>query len=198
MKNKPIQRMALVAIFAALYVILCYVDIQAGRFKITLAALVIYFVSFSFSFTDALSCSILGVFIDQLIYGLTPTTWLWMLPPLIRPLIISPIKCLLERKGIILDEKRILSVLLVIITSLLTTCANTGALYLDSIIMKYDFKAVFIQNVIQALITVATGIVEIFLLFPTIKALRKASFLPNEKEVQKAALLKGTKHREKR
>ncbi len=190
--------MALVAIFAALYVILCLVDIQAGRFKITLASLVIYFVSFSFSFTDCISCTVLGVFVDQLIYGLTPTTWLWMLPPLIRPLIIAPIKCLLERKGILLDEKKILSISLVIVTSLLTTLANTGALYLDSVIMKYDFSAVLVQNVIQAVITMATGIVEIFLIFPTIKALRKASFLPNEKEVQKNALLKGTRHKRRR
>ncbi len=198
MKNKPVRRMALIAIFAALYVILCLIDIQAGRFKITLAAFVIYFVCFAFPFSDCISCCILGVFVDQLIYGLTPTTWLWMLPPLIRPLIISPIKAILERKGILLDEKKILSISLVIITSLLTTLANTGALYLDSIIMKYDFKAVFIQNLIQALITVATGVFEIFLLFPTIRALRKASFIPNEKEVLKNALLNNTKKKRRR
>ena len=97
-----------------------------------------------------------------------------------------------------MDEKKILSISLVIITSLLTTLANTGALYLDSIIMKYDFKAVFIQNLIQALITVATGVFEIFLLFPTIRALRKASFIPNEKEVLKNALLNNTKKKRRR
>lgn len=192
MKKNAVRRLALCAIFAALYVILCLLDIKIGRIKITLAALVIYFVCFAFDAKDCFFCCILGVFIDQLLYGLTPTTVIWMLPPLIRPVLIVPIKSHFEKEGTLLDQKKVLTIILVMIASLLTTACNTGALYLDALIMKYDFKAVMIQNVIQALITMGTGIIEVCLLFPVLKALRKASFIPNEQEVKKRALLHGT------
>lgn len=192
MKKNSVRQLALCAIFAALYVILCLLDIKIGRIKITLAAFVIYFACFAFEAKECFFCCILGVFIDQLIYGLTPTTIIWMLPPLIRPVFIIPIKNHFEREGTLLDHKKVLTLVLVMIASLLTTAANTGALYLDALIMKYDFKAVMIQNVIQALITMITGIVEVSLLFPVLKALRKASFIPNEQEVMKKALLHGT------
>ena len=192
MKKNSVRQLALCAIFAALYVILCLLDIKIGRIKITLAAFVIYFACFAFEPKECFFCCILGIFIDQLIYGLTPTTVIWMLPPLVRPVFIVPIKAHFEREGTLLDHKKVLTIILVMIASLLTTAANTGALYLDALIMKYDFKAVMIQNVIQALITMITGIVEVSLLFPVLNALRKASFIPNEQEVMKKALLHGT------
>ena len=165
--NSTIRRLALSGVLAALYLALCYLDISFGRYKITLAATVIYFVSFCFGPADCFFVCFVGVFLDQLLYGLTPTTLLWMLPPLLRPILINPITYHYGKKGIHMEDKKILSISLIIISSLLV-----------SLIIGYPYKAVLLDNILQAIITMGTGVLEAFLLFPLVKAIRKANLLP--------------------
>lgn len=176
--NSTIRRLALSGVLAALYLALCYLDISFGRYKITLAATVIYFVSFCFGPADCFFVCFVGVFLDQLLYGLTPTTLLWMLPPLLRPILINPITYHYGKKGIHMEDKKILSISLIIISSLLVSAANSLVFYLDSLIIGYPYKAVLLDNILQAIITMATGVLEAFLLFPLVKAIRKANLLP--------------------
>ena len=135
--NSTIRRLALSGVLAALYLALCYLDISFGRYKITLAATVIYFVSFCFGPADCFFVCFVGVFLDQLLYGLTPTTLLWMLPPLLRPILINPITYHYGKKGIHMEDKKILSISLIIISSLLVSATNSLVFYLDSLIIGY-------------------------------------------------------------
>ena len=176
--NSTIRRLALSGVLAALYLALCYLDISFGRYKITLAATVIYFVSFCFGPADCFFVCFVGVFLDQLLYGLTPTTLLWMLPPLLRPILINPFTYHYGKKGIHMEDKKILSISLIIISSLLVSATNSLVFYLDSIIIGYPYKAVLLDNILQAIITMGTGVLEAFLLFPLVKAIRKANLLP--------------------
>lgn len=176
--NSTIRRLALSGVLAALYLALCYLDISFGRYKITLAATVIYFVSFCFGPADCFFVCFVGVFLDQLLYGLTPTTLLWMLPPLLRPILINPITYHYGKKGIHMEDKKILSIILIIISSLLVSATNSLVFYLDSLIIGYPYKAVLLDNILQAIITMGTGVLEAFLLFPLVKAIRKANLLP--------------------
>ena len=176
--NSTIRRLALSGVLAALYLALCYLDISFGRYKITLAATVIYFVSFCFGPADCFFVCFVGVFLDQLLYGLTPTTLLWMLPPLLRPILINPITYHYGKKGIHMEDKKILSISLIIISSLLVSATNSLVFYLDSLIIGYPYKAVLLDNILQAIITMGTGVLEAFLLFPLVKAIRKAKLLP--------------------
>ena len=176
--NSTIRRLALSGVLAALYLALCYLDISFGRYKITLAATVIYFVSFCFGPADCFFVCFVGVFLDQLLYGLTPTTLLWMLPPLLRPILINPITYHYGKKGIHMEDKKILSISLIIISSLLFSATNSLVFYLDSLIIGYPYKAVLLDNILQAIITMGTGALEAFLLFPLVKAIRKANLLP--------------------
>ena len=176
--NSTIRRLALSGVLAALYLALCYLDISFGRYKITLAATVIYFVSFCFGSADCFFVCFVGVFLDQLLYGLTPTTLLWMLPPLLRPILINPITYHYGKKGIHMEDKKILSISLIIISSLLVSATNSLVFYLDSLIIGYPYKAVLLDNILQAIITMGTGVLEAFLLFPLVKAIRKANLLP--------------------
>ena len=176
--NSTIRRLALSGVLAALYLALCYLDISFGRYKITLAATVIYFVSLCFGPADCFFVCFVGVFLDQLLYGLTPTTLLWMLPPLLRPILINPITYHYGKKGIHMEDKKILSISLIIISSLLVSATNSLVFYLDSLIIGYPYKAVLLDNILQAIITMGTGVLEAFLLFPLVKAIRKANLLP--------------------
>ena len=176
--NSTIRRLALSGVLAALYLALCYLDISFGRYKITLAATVIYFVSFCFGPADCFFVCFVGVFLDQLLYGLTPTTLLWMLPPLLRPILINPFTYHYGKKGIHMEDKKILSISLIIISSLLVSATNSLVFYLDSLIIGYPYKAVLLDNILQAIITMGTGVLEAFLLFPLVKAIRKANLLP--------------------
>ena len=176
--NSTIRRLALSGVLAALYLALCYLDISFGRYKITLAATVIYFVSFCFGPADCFFVCFVGVFLDQLLYGLAPTTLLWMLPPLLRPILINPITYHYGKKGIHMEDKKILSISLIIISSLLVSATNSLVFYLDSLIIGYPYKAVLLDNILQAIITMGTGALEAFLLFPLVKAIRKANLLP--------------------
>ena len=176
--NSTIRRLALSGVLAALYLALCYLDISFGRYKITLAATVIYFVSFCFGPADCFFVCFVGVFLDQLLYGLTPTTLLWMLPPLLRPILINPITYHYGKKGIHMEDKKILSISLIIISSLLVSATNSLVFYLDSLIIGYPYKAVLLDNILQAIITMGTGVLEAILLFPLVKAIRKANLLP--------------------
>ena len=176
--NSTIRRLALSGVLAALYLALCYLDISFGRYKITLAATVIYFVSFCFGPADCFFVCFVGVFLDQLLYGLTPTTLLWMLPPLLRPILINPTTYYYGKKGIHMEDKKILSISLIIISSLLVSATNSLVFYLDSLIIGYPYKAVLLDNILQAIITMGTGVLEAFLLFPLVKAIRKANLLP--------------------
>ena len=176
--NSTIRRLALSGVLAALYLALCYLDISFGRYKITLAATVIYFVSFCLGPADCFFVCFVGVFLDQLLYGLTPTTLLWMLPPLLRPILINPITYHYGKKGIHMEDKKILSISLIIISSLLVSATNSLVFYLDSLIIGYPYKAVLLDNILQAIITMGTGVLEAFLLFPLVKAIRKANLLP--------------------
>ena len=176
--NSTIRRLTLSGVLAALYLALCYLDISFGRYKITLAATVIYFVSFCFGPADCFFVCFVGVFLDQLLYGLTPTTLLWMLPPLLRPILINPITYHYGKKGIHMEDKKILLISLIIISSLLVSATNSLVFYLDSLIIGYPYKTVLLDNILQAIITMGTGVLEAFLLFPLVKAIRKANLLP--------------------
>lgn len=77
-----------------------------------------------------------------------------------------------------MEDKKILSISLIIISSLLVSATNSLVFYLDSLIIGYPYKAVLLDNILQAIITMGTGVLEAFLLFPLVKAIRKANLLP--------------------
>lgn len=65
-------------------------------------------------------------------YGVTATTVLWIIPPAVRGLLIG---LYAKRCGYELSRKQLVGVL--IVTSLVVTLLNTGAIYLDSVIYGY-------------------------------------------------------------
>ena len=174
MRNKStVYRLAIDSIMASVYFALTFLKVDAGVFRISLGAILPIFVCLSFPFIDSFSICFLGIFLEQLFFGLTPTTVLWMLPPLLRPLIISPFTHHYYKKNENMEDHKVLSIVLVIIASLCVSLANTGVLYLDSFIMDYPYAAALQRLAFQTLITISIGIVFTIILFPVIKILRK-------------------------
>lgn len=175
--HRIIYRMALGGVFAALYLILCLLDITVGRFKITLAGIVPIFVCLSFPFPDALYTMFIAVFLDQLLYGLSITTPIWAIPPLLRVLILAIYDLILRKKVIEPENKKVLTSIIVVFSSVVLSASNSLAYYLDSLIVGYTYAAVILDNVLQCIITIGSSLVELFVIFPVLKALRKTSFL---------------------
>lgn len=170
-------RLCITAIFAALYFVLTsWLTIRIGNLRISIASLPILILAIMYGPVESCGAAILGEFIYQLLnYGLTLTTPLWLLPPVIRALIVAFGYRMLKKGN---DEpwhdRPIWFGLLLIIAAIITTLANTGITWLDSVIYHYySFAYVFGDFVVRLITGIVTAFVMSLILPPVVKALRK-------------------------
>ena len=118
----------------AVYVVLNPVGpIRLGWINISVSALPIIVGALLYGPGGGLMVGLVGAFLGQLMtYGVTATTVLWIIPPAVRGLLIG---LYAKRCGYELSRKQLVGVL--IVTSLVVTLLNTGAIYLDSVIYGY-------------------------------------------------------------
>lgn len=174
MRNKyRVYRLAIDSLMASMYFVLTFIKIDAGIYRISLGAILPIFVCLVFPFIDSFAICFIGIFLEQLFFGLTPTTVLWMLPPLLRPLMISPVTHHFRKKNENMEDHKVISLLIVIFSSICVSFSNTGVTYLDSMIMDYPYAAAIPRLVFQTLITLSLAIVFTLILFPVIKILRR-------------------------
>lgn len=173
--------MTLIALLSSLYVVLSFLEIEAGVFKISLASFVIIFSSLTLPFVDSLSIAIIGTFIQQLKFGLGPTTILWMLPIIIRALFISSMDLISRRFDKNLYERKVLCIITIVISSIIVTILNTAVMYFDALIYQYPYEFVFITAIFRALINIGITVCETILIFIIIKPLNKGGMLPERK-----------------
>ena len=83
--------MTLMALSLALYVALSYASINRQFIKISLTGLPIIFIAVVYGPIEGMLVGGIGEFFCQLVsqYGLTPTTPLWVLPAIVRGLIVG-------------------------------------------------------------------------------------------------------------
>ena len=144
-RNTYIIRFALIALFTALYFVLSKYSINISNLlRISFTGVVIIYAATCFGFSDAIIIVLLGEFLNQLFseYGLSVTTPLWIIPPLLRVIPISVTRLIYKRnEKQILGEKKVINFLIYygvsLLGSLLTTAGNTLVIYLDAKIMNY-------------------------------------------------------------
>lgn len=179
MKKNTTLRMCLVAVFAALYFVLTmYLTIRIGNITITLASLPVLLLAVLYRPVESAVAAALGELLHQVLtYGLTVTTPLWILPPVIRGLIVA-FGCILIRKktgGQDPWKKPVWFFALLILAAAVTTVFNTGITWLDSIIFHYyTFAYVFGDFMIRFFTGIATAVVMGVILPPTVIAIRNA------------------------
>jgi len=200
MKMSVTKRMAIIAVMSALYIVLGLISINLGVIKITFASLTTITIAVLLGPLDAMGVALIGSFIEQLVlgYGLTPTTVLWMLPPIIKAGLYG-LTALLYRRH---HEETVEQNLLIyyastIIIGLIVTALNTGVIILDAKIFGYPDGLTGILIVMRFVSSILTSIAVAAISIPIIKAIKpKFARFSNRKYVKgKVVIMKKEKNK---
>ena len=124
--------------------------------------------------------ALLGEFLCQvMMYGLMPTTILWLLPPVARGLVIGGAARFFWKSGCLLESRPVTCYVVCLVGSFATSCVTTVCLWLDSLIYDYfSFAFVFGSALIRfgkdiVIVAIVTTIV-----IPLMKLLRRGGLVP--------------------
>lgn len=148
------RRIAMDAVLAALYFALSVLTITIGNLQLRFTALALIMTALIFTPLDVCAVALVGEFLYQLIlFGLTATTPIWLLPPVLHGLLLG-LAALLVRRFV--PEKRQLAVFFCacILCGVLNAVFNTAALYVDAHVYHYYYPETFFA---QALIRLGIG-----------------------------------------
>lgn len=172
--QKVIYRLAIDSMMAALYFVLAYFSFSFGNVRITIASLVIVMVSFLYSTKDSLMVALIGELINQCAkYGFTPTTALWILPVLLRALLLSLFATLSRRRGQYLENRTFLYYFSCLFVSLIVTVVNTGILFFDGFLMNYPVSFTLIETLFRFLSSIVTSFVVSSISLPILRSLNR-------------------------
>jgi hypothetical protein len=113
----------------------------------------------------------------MLSYGFTVTTPLWLIPPALRGLVIGLASAAAVKRGTRLEASAAVYYLVCAAAALATTIANTGVIWLDSLVMGYyNFAYVFGDFTVRIVTGLLTAAVVSTAALPVAAALKKAGF----------------------
>ena len=184
-QNKAImttKRIALNAVFIAVYVVLRILNIPFGNaFRFTLAPFAVILCALLFGSVDGLIVGFLGEFLSQILtYGWTPTTLLWCVGETVRGLILGLCAILFLKKWLLGAQrlngiKNVVLALCCSVTGVLAALGQTFALYVDSNMFGYyRYEIVFGVLIWRVLVYIVLSVVFGYLSIPIISSLRKA------------------------
>lgn len=163
------HRLTLYGMLTALYVVLSYVSIPLPGIngKIAFAALPIIFAATSFGLVDALIIATFGSFLMQILqYGIQITTPLWLIPPILRALVIGIVAEIYFHKNDKLSNHKVIYALTSLVAGLVVTGANTAAIYLDGVILGYDSAIVWLSTLLRFVTSIITTVVLTIICYP--------------------------------
>ena len=173
--------MTLLGLCLALYVALAFASVNLQFTEITLKGLPVIFIAVVYGPIEAMLVGAIGEFIHQLgTYGITPTTALWILPPVVRGLIVG---LLFKQKDV---KKYIpLWIFTVVLCCIVVTAINTFVIWLDAKLFEYSSGLTTIRIVFRFVGSIVTavvyGLVVPFLFEPLIKQGKFETETPKEK-----------------
>lgn len=172
------KRIALDGVLAAVYFALSYLVINTGSLKFTFTSLAIVVAALLFGPLDACAVALMGEFLYQVvIFGVTATTPIWMIPPIIHALALG-LCALAVRRERPLYDRPVLCYAACIGSGLVNTVCNTLALYADSKIMGYyKYEIVFGVALVRALVGMVTAVVVASVALPLVRTVRTRGLL---------------------
>ena len=144
--SNHVHRLAIDAMLAALFFALSMFSVDLGFIKFTVAPLAILIAGLLFGPFDGAVVGLIGAFLEQLIkYGFSITMPLWILPAVVRGLLIGSLALLLrayfqkKTEGTFTPAKPgketplfvLLTVVCAILSAIVVTVCNTLPLYVD-------------------------------------------------------------------
>jgi ECF transporter S component (folate family) len=173
-KLRVVQRISMDAMLTAVYFVLSYFSISiGGGLEISLASFPIVLSALVFGPWDSSFIALLGEFLDQVLkYGITLTTVLWILPPMLRGLTIGFFASMLARKGRRLEDNLLLYLAVSILGAILTSGGNTLVSYLDSLVYDYPLVSVYVVAAMRFLLGLITAVIVALACRPVAKVIR--------------------------
>ncbi|MEE1315440.1 MAG: ECF transporter S component [Faecalimonas sp.] len=177
------SRLALNAIFIALYIVLSMLAITIGGLKITFEHFPVILCAVLYGPVDAILVGTMGELFNQLTsFGLTPTTLLWILPIVFRGACIGICGKVLAKwmSPIAILQKKIpvcfLSIC--ILSGIVSSALNTFAFYVDSKMFGYySYVLVFGSLIARLALGVVTSVIIGYCVKTVLYALRKANYV---------------------
>lgn len=169
------KRMAIIAVMSALYIVLGLISINLGVIKITFASITTITVAVLLGPIESMSVALVGSFIEQFIlgYGLTPTTILWMLPPIIKAGLYGLVAVIYRKHHEDTVEQNLwLYFGSTIVIGLITTALNTGVIILDARIFGYPDGLTTVLIIMRFVSSILTSIAVAAISIPIIKAIK--------------------------
>ena len=173
------RRICYIALLAAMYYVLNMMEIRTpGNLHITFDALPVMVSALLIGPLDAALVAFFGELLNQIIspYGITATTLLWVMPPVIYALLIG--FAAKRQKGGYLENRPVLCYTVCIGAALVRTVGNTLVIWLDSVIYGYyTFALVFGAAAIRFVTGIIAAVLVATVAMPLVKLLRKRNLL---------------------
>ncbi len=154
------------AMMIALFVVLSlFLKINIGNIKITIAAIPIIITAVYLGYPHTIAVSVVGEFLYQLLsYGVGPTTLLWMLPGVIRGIIICAFMNYFIKKNNGIKEKinYLEYFIMILISGTVVFALNTFVLFLDAKLLRYSYSFVLYETAIRFVSMIASTVVYTF------------------------------------
>ena len=175
MSKLKVNALCRTAVMVAMYVLLNLISIRAGNLRITFASLPVVTASLLFGPLEGGLVALLGEFLNQLLsFGLTPTTLIWVLPPVARGLVIGTVAVRMWREGRLLDRRPAVCYAVCLLGAAATTLCNTAAIWMDSVIYGYyTFLLVFGDALLRFATGMVTAVVITTVAIPLVHLLRR-------------------------
>ena len=175
--RSKIYRLAMNALFVALYVILgTFLSFKIpGAVQISFSTVPILLCAFLFSPVDAVTVAVLGTFLEQILdpspYGFM-TLPMWLIPGAMLALVAS-LGAMRVRRTKSVRAAVLLTVVTVACAEVLLTVLNTGALYIDGYLLKYSVKALHLLLPTRALNCLVRATISCVLCLALVPPLRR-------------------------
>ena len=180
--KRTISRICGDGMLLAMYIVLSTLTVRlTPNLQIAFTGLTVIMAVVLYGLPDAILIAVLGSFIGQArgAYGLSITTPLWMIPPILRAVVFGIAYEIFLKKGIKLEDKKVLFIVFAIIAGLVTTIANTGAIFLDAMIFEYPVSMAVVESIFRFVSSILSSIFIALVTLPIIYALKNANLVHN-------------------
>ena len=180
--KRTISRICGDGMLLAMYIVLSTLTVRlTPNLQIAFTGLTVIMAVVLYGLPDAILIAALGSFIGQArgAYGLSITTPLWMVPPILRAVVFGIAYEIFLKKGIKLEDKKVLFIVFAIIAGLVTTIANTGAIFLDAMIFEYPVSMAVVESIFRFVSSILSSVFIALVTLPIIYALKNANLVHN-------------------
>ncbi len=178
--KRTISRICGDGMLLAMYIVLSTLTVRlTPNLQIAFTGLTVIMAVVLYGLPDAILIAVLGSFIGQArgAYGLSITTPLWMVPPILRAVVFGIAYEIFLKEGIKLEDKKVLFIVFAIIAGLVTTIANTGAIFLDAMIFEYPVSMAVVESIFRFVSSILSSVFIALVTLPIIYALKNANLI---------------------